>query len=75
MSLIARIATSVSAYAVSSSSFAPGAWARACSSSSMPVISGMRWSDSDERDRPVAQRQLGEDGRAPPRPELARTMR
>ena len=44
MSLIALMATSVSAYAVSSRNFAPGAWARACSSISMPVISGIRWS-------------------------------
>ena len=44
MSLIALMATSVSAYAVSSRNLAPGAWVRACSSSSMPVISGIRWS-------------------------------
>jgi len=44
MSLIALIATSVSAYAVSSRYFAPGAWARACLSISMPVICGIRWS-------------------------------
>ena len=43
---MAWIATSVSAYAVSSSRLAPGAcpssWARA--SISMPVIRGIRWS-------------------------------
>ena len=46
MSLIALIATSVSAYAVSSTSLAPGAVAFERASSSMPVISGMRWSDT-----------------------------
>ena len=44
MSLIALIATSVSAYAVRSSIFAPGAWVRPCWSISIPVISGIRWS-------------------------------
>ena len=44
MSLIAWMATSVSAYAVSSSSFAPGAWVRDSASISMPVIFGIRWS-------------------------------
>ena len=44
MSLIALIATSVSAYAVSSRIFAPRAWSRAWESSSIPVISGIRWS-------------------------------
>ncbi len=44
MSLIALIATSVSAYAVSSSCFAPGAYALACLSISIPVIWGIRWS-------------------------------
>jgi hypothetical protein len=44
MSLIALIATSVSAYAVSRRNFAPGVCVRACSSISMPVISGIRWS-------------------------------
>ncbi len=38
------MATSVSAYAVSSSSFAPGAWSRAWASIWMPVILGIRWS-------------------------------
>ena len=46
MSLIALIATSVSAYAVSSTSLASGACRRACSRNSTPVISGMRWSDA-----------------------------
>ncbi len=44
MSLIALIATSVSAYAVSSKNLASGAWLRAWPSISMPVISGIRWS-------------------------------
>jgi hypothetical protein len=44
MSLIALIATSVSAYAVRSSNFEPGAWLGASWSISMPVISGIRWS-------------------------------
>ena len=43
---MARIATSVSAYAVSSSSFVPGVSRRTCSSISMPVISGIRWSET-----------------------------
>ena len=46
MSLIALIATSVSAYAVSSTRLAPGVIARDRSSSSMPVIPGIRWSDT-----------------------------
>ena len=44
MSLIAVMATSVSAYAVRSSSLASGACTRPCSSSSIPVMSGIRWS-------------------------------
>ena len=46
MSLIAWIATSVSAYAVSSSRLAPWASPRswAAASVSMPVIRGIRWS-------------------------------
>ncbi len=41
---MAVIAASVSAYAVSSTSFASGACDRACSKNSMPDISGIRWS-------------------------------
>src|SRR3954447_8678076 len=44
MSLIALMATSVSAYAVSRSFFASGTIAMARPSSSIPVISGIRWS-------------------------------
>ena len=44
MSLIARIATSVSAYAVSSSSLESGDCWRTSFSTSMPVIPGIRWS-------------------------------
>ena len=44
MSLIAVMAASVSAYAVSSSSFASGACGRAWVSISTPVIWGIRWS-------------------------------
>ena len=44
MSLIAAIATSVSAYAVSSSRLACGASCSDSPSSSIPVISGIRWS-------------------------------
>src|SRR5918999_371824 len=40
MSLIALIATSVSAYAVSNTSFASGAWRRDCSKNSTPGIAG-----------------------------------
>ena len=46
MSLIAVIATSVSAYAVSSRRLASGAWVATWASSSMPVIRGIRWSES-----------------------------
>ena len=42
MSLIALMATSVSAYAVSSTSLAVGAWVCACCNSSIPVIFGIR---------------------------------
>ena len=41
---MAVIAASVSAYAVSSSSFASGACGRAWASISTPVIRGIRWS-------------------------------
>ncbi len=46
MSLIALIATSVSAYAVSSSSLASGDWRRTSASISIPVIPGIRWSEA-----------------------------
>ncbi len=74
MSLIAVIATSVSAYAVSSRNFASGACVRACSSISMPVIRGIRWSatiiatgSSRSASRVSTSR--------PPAPEVARTTR
>ena len=44
MSLIAWIATSVSAYAVRSSNLESGDCRRTSRSTSMPVISGIRWS-------------------------------
>src|SRR6516165_40977 len=46
MSLMALMATSVSAYAVSSTSLASGASGRACSRNSTPVITGIRWSEA-----------------------------
>ena len=46
MSLMAAMATSVSAYAVSSNSFASGACTREAANSSVPVIRGIRWSEA-----------------------------
>ena len=46
MSLIAAIATSVSAYAVRRSNLVPGDWSRTWASISIPVISGIRWSEA-----------------------------
>ena len=46
MSLIAWIATSVSAYAVSSTSLESGDCCRTSCSTSIPVIPGIRWSET-----------------------------
>ena len=61
MSLIALIATSVSAYAVSSSSFASGACRRTSPSISMPGHPRHPLVGRDQRHRPVAQGQLRQD--------------
>ena len=55
--MIAAIATSVSAYAVSSSCLASGASSRDSPSSSIPVFSGIRWSLTISATGSVAQRQ------------------
>ena len=74
MSLIAVIAASVSAYAVSSSIFASGAWSLAWASISTPVICGIRWSvtrsatgSSRSASRPITSRASA--------PDVVRTMR
>ena len=51
MSLIALIATSVSAYAVSNRSRVSGETSRTAAITSMPVIPGIRWSDTTRATR------------------------
>ena len=68
MSLIARIATSVSAYAVSSRNFASGACVARLREQLDPGHPRHPLVGDDQGDRSSAQRQLGEQRRAPRRP-------
>ncbi len=74
MSLIAWIATSVSAYAVSSISLESGEFRRTSRSTSMPVISGIRWSETTAATGRSLRARSAISSRASP-PEVARRTR